>query len=223
MNASGRPARYGPTLRLRLTAVATALLATGLILSGALVYLTLDRTLSLEVDRALADRARVVIASITVNASPDGLSIQLPDVDAIAAGGAVVQVTGFDGTIVRSASLGRVTLEVSRGALAAAQRGQVFFETVTVEQVQLRVHAPHSSGAATPWASCSSPVRLVQRNWFLVVFRSYLSALVGLSSSCAPSSPGWLREAHSARLTTWRGKPDQSVPIRTSIGAFQTM
>ncbi len=158
MNASGRPARYGPTLRLRLTAVATALLATGLILSGALVYLTLDRTLSLEVDRALADRARVVIASITVNASPDGLSIQLPDVDAIAAGGAVVQVTGFDGTIVRSASLGRVTLEVSRGAQAAAQRGQVFFETVTVEQVQLRVHA-----APLVWRGDTLGVLLVAR------------------------------------------------------------
>ena len=92
------------------------LLATGLALFGTLVHVVSARMLDLEVDRALADRARVVIAQVTVSRTASGLEVQLPDVDAIAAGGAVVQVTGFDGTIVRSALLGRATLPLSEAA-----------------------------------------------------------------------------------------------------------
>ncbi len=148
----------GPSLRLRLTAVATALLATGLVLFGTLVHAISARTLEVEVDRALADRARVVIASISVALTASGLSVQLPDVDAIAAGGAVVQVTGFDGTIVRSASLGRVTLPLSAEARRAAEAGEVTFETTEVEGVRLRVHA-----APLAWRGDALGVLLVAR------------------------------------------------------------
>lgn len=149
---------FGPSLRLRLTIVATAILATGLLLFGLLVSLTLARTVDLEIDRSLADRARVVIASISVNVTPDGLQVQLPDVDAIAAGGAVVQVTGFDGTVVRSASLGTVTLPVSVGARTNAARGQVWFETIETEGVSLRLHA-----APLVWRGDTLGVLLVAR------------------------------------------------------------
>lgn len=148
----------GVSLRLRLTAVATALLATGLALFGTLVYAVSARTLDLEVDRALADRARVVIAQVTVSRTASGLQVQLPDVDAIAAGGAVVQVTGFDGTIVRSALLGRATLPLSDAARRAAEVGESSFETTELEGVRLRIAA-----APLTWRGETLGVLLVAR------------------------------------------------------------
>ncbi len=148
----------GPSLRLRLTAVATALLATGLALFGTLVHVVSARMLDLEVDRALADRARVVIAQVTVSRTASGLEVQLPDVDAIAAGGAVVQVTGFDGTIVRSALLGRATLPLSEAARRAAEAGESSFETIEVEGVRLRI-----ATAPLAWRGETLGVLLVAR------------------------------------------------------------
>lgn len=148
---------YG-SLRLRLTAVATALLATGLALFGTLVYAVSARTLDVEIDRALADRARVVIAQVTVVSAPTGLQVQLPDVDAIAAGGAVVQVTGFDGTIVRSALLGRATLPLSEAARRLAEAGESSFETTVVEGVRLRI-----ATAPLAWRGETLGVLLVAR------------------------------------------------------------
>ena len=148
----------GPSLRLRVTGVATALLAMGLALFGALVYAVSARTLDLEIDRALADRAHVVIAQIAVAQTATGVQVQLPDVDAIAAGGAVVQVTGFDGTIVRSALLGRATLPLSDTARRAAAAGESTFETTEVEGVRLRIAA-----APLAWRGETLGVLLVAR------------------------------------------------------------
>jgi signal transduction histidine kinase len=152
------PATTGPSLRLRLTAVATALLATGLALFGTLVHAVSARMLEVEVDRALADRARVVIAQVTVSRTASGLQVQLPDVDAIAAGGAVVQVTGFDGTIVRSALLGGATLPLSEAARRAAEGGTGSFETTAVEGVRLRI-----ATAPLAWRGETLGVLLVAR------------------------------------------------------------
>jgi signal transduction histidine kinase len=146
------------SLRLRLTAVATALLATAIALFGTLVYAVSARTLDLEVDRALADRASVVIAGITVARTASGLQVQLPDVDAIAAGGAVVQVTGFDGTIVRSALLGNATLPLSDSARSAALAGASSFETTLVDGVRLRI-----ASAPLAWRGETLGVLLVAR------------------------------------------------------------
>ena len=150
--------RRGSSLRLRLTVVSTALLATAIALFGALVYAVSARTLDVEVDRALADRARVVIAQVTVAQTAAGLQVQLPDVDAIAAGGAVVQVTGFDGTIVRSALLGNATLPLSDTARAAALVGSTSFETSVVEGVRLRI-----ASAPLAWRGETLGVLLVAR------------------------------------------------------------
>lgn len=150
--------RRGSSLRLRLTVVSTALLATAIALFGALVYAVSARTLDVEVDRALADRARVVIAQVTVAQTAAGLQVQLPDVDAIAAGGAVVQVTGFDGTIVRSALLGNATLPLSDTARAAALVGSTSFETSDVEGVRLRI-----ASAPLAWRGETLGVLLVAR------------------------------------------------------------
>src|SRR2546427_5042727 len=118
-NRTGTQMKHGVPLRLRLTLLAAALVAVTLLIFSLIVYFTLDSTLTSEVDRALVDRARVVQSSITLNVAPGGvLQVELPDVDAIAAGGAVVQVVDLDhGTIAaRSQALGRLSLPVSRDA-----------------------------------------------------------------------------------------------------------
>ena len=113
---------------------------------------------AIEIDRALADRAHVVIAQIPVVQTATGVQVQLPDVDAIAAGGAVVQVTGFDGTIVRSALLGRATLPLSEAARRATEAGESSFETIEVEGVRLRI-----ATAPLAWRGETLGVLLVAR------------------------------------------------------------
>ncbi|MGH2356100.1 MAG: hypothetical protein ACRDJN_31210, partial [Chloroflexota bacterium] len=116
------PIKRGVSLRLRLALLATALVGATLLSFGLLVYFTLAEALGNEVDRSLIDRARVVSDSVTVNPSPTGQPfVDLSGVDAIS--GAVVQVVMADGKIIRSDSLGRYSLPVSREALEAAISG----------------------------------------------------------------------------------------------------
>ena len=132
----------GIPLRLRLTLLSAALVGFTLLIFSLIVYFTLGRALTAEVDRALADRAHVVRSSIGLNVTPAGIEVELPDVDAIAAGGAVVQVVDLaDGRIkARSQALGRLQLPVSREALEAARNRQPLFELVQVGGVDLRLY-----------------------------------------------------------------------------------
>jgi signal transduction histidine kinase len=126
-------------LRLRLTLLSTALVGVTLFVFSLAVYLTLAQAFWAEVDRSLVDRARVVTDSVTVGRTSAGRPfVDLSGVDAIT--GAVVQAVLADGTIVRSDTLGRYSLPVSREALAEAASGQVRFENVQVAGQDLRLY-----------------------------------------------------------------------------------
>ena len=74
-----------------------------------MVYVFLAETLSREVDASLADRARVVRDSVTVDPGPGGRPfLNLSGVDAISGG--FVQVVFADGTVVKSDNLGSDSL-----------------------------------------------------------------------------------------------------------------
>lgn len=138
--AGGAPGRRVP-LRLRLALLAAALLGMTLLAFSFFIYFTLARALTTEVDRALFDRAQVVIRSITVDESLPGLiSVDPPDVDAIATGGAVAQVALFNGQVARSEALGRLVLPISLEARAAARSGRASFELVQLAGIDLRLY-----------------------------------------------------------------------------------
>src|ERR671925_2253407 len=113
------------SLRLRLALLSSALLAATLLGFSVFVYFVLANALTTEVDRALADRARVIIGSMSASETLRGILIEPPELDALA--GAVAQVVDLDGAVrAKSAVLGRLGLElpVSRAALEAARRRQ---------------------------------------------------------------------------------------------------
>ncbi len=131
-------------LRLRLTLLVSALVGVTLLVFSLVVYFTLEAALTAEVDRALVDRAQVVLSQVEVGVTPFSINVELPDtaVDAIATGGTFVQVVDLaHGQVAaKSASLGREQLPVSREALAAVQRRQARFERVRVAGVGLRLY-----------------------------------------------------------------------------------
>jgi signal transduction histidine kinase len=128
------------SLRLRLALLSSALLAATLLGFSVFVYFVLANALTTEVDRALVDRANVLIRSMRASPTPLGLLVDPPDVDAIS--GAVAQAVLFNGQVARSALLERADLElpVSREALAAARDRRTRFEVVKVAGVDLRVY-----------------------------------------------------------------------------------
>lgn len=189
------------TLRLRLALLSTALLGAALLLFSVLVYFTLARALYEEVDRALVDRARVVIGSITVEQSPRGGAVfGLPDVDAIAAAGAVVQIVELNGNVAaRSEALRGMTLPISSQALQAVGQGQDRFDTVSLAGVELRIYSRPLAWRGSmigvlqvarpigPTAAALAPLRLTLAAGTLVSVA--VCALLGLFLSRAALRP----------------------------------
>ncbi|MBI3973820.1 MAG: HAMP domain-containing protein, partial [Chloroflexi bacterium] len=130
-------------LRLRLTLLSTALVGVTLLVFGLFVYFMLARTLTAEVDGALIDRARVIRSSVNVSApSPGVISVELPGVDAVAVGGALVQVVNREGTVrARSETLGHLVLPVSSEARAAALKRRGYFELVQLDGADFRLYS----------------------------------------------------------------------------------
>src|SRR5688500_11536400 len=142
-----RHARRGVSLRLRLALLSSVLLGLTLVLFSITVYFIQARTLVEEVDRSLVDRAEVIASAITVSGvQPDQtLGLQLPDADALAVTGTLVQFVNLtSGTIeARSDLLARygLTLPITQETADAVRAGAARLERVTVSGVALRVYS----------------------------------------------------------------------------------
>ncbi len=153
-----RPRLGGLSLRLRLALASATLLGVTLVGFCAIVYFTQSRALMEEVDRALVDRGQVVASAITVSGSPFGPVIGLPDAEALAFSGTLVQIADADGDIrSRSELLAQFELQlpVSTGAQSAVTAGRAHFERVVLAGVPLRVYT-------RPLILARVPVGLIQ-------------------------------------------------------------
>ena len=123
------------------------LLGITLILFSLTVYFIQARTLVDEVDRSLVDRAEVIASAITVSGvQPDQtLGLQLPDADALAVTGTLVQFVNLtSGTIeARSDLLARygLALPITDETVSAVRAGSARLERLVVSGVPLRVYS----------------------------------------------------------------------------------
>jgi two-component system, OmpR family, sensor kinase len=148
----------GLSLRLRLALASSTLLGVTLVGFCAIVYFTQARALMDEVDRALVDRGQVVASAITVSGSPFGPVIGLPDSEALAFSGTLVQIANAGGEIrSRSELLAQFGLElpVTAEAQAAVAAGRAHFERVVLAGVPLRLYT-------RPLILARVPIGLVQ-------------------------------------------------------------
>jgi two-component system, OmpR family, sensor kinase len=124
-------------LRLRLALLSAVLLGATLVVFSVAVYLTLAQALTAEIDRALIDRARVLVSATAVTATESGVSVEIPNLNAIAAGGTLVQVVALDGKVLaRSRPLGPLSLHVSPEALASAGAGKTHMERLPLNGME---------------------------------------------------------------------------------------
>ena len=134
--------RRGLSLRVRLALLSSALLGVTLILFSLTVYFIQARTLVDEVDRSLVDRAEVIASAITVSGvQPDQtVGLQLPDADALAVTGTLVQFVNLtSGTIeARSDLLARygLALPITQETVDAVRSGAARLERLTVSGVR---------------------------------------------------------------------------------------
>ena len=142
-----RRSRRGVSLRLRLALLSSTLLGVTLILFSLTVYFIQARTLVEEVDRSLVDRAEVIASAITVSGvQPDQtVGLQLPDADALAVTGTLVQFVNLtSGTIeARSDLLARygLALPITQETIDAVRAGTARLERLMVSGVALRVYS----------------------------------------------------------------------------------
>ncbi len=131
------------SIRLRLTVLFTAVLAATLVLFGIALHALSARTLMENGDRLSLQRARIV-AREGIRIGPDGsLIVVFPPPPPRAVGRPPVLIQVFDlrtGQVVGPTSNSdQETLPITASILSAAQRGEVVFETVRVEDLRLRV------------------------------------------------------------------------------------
>ncbi|MGQ9558420.1 MAG: sensor histidine kinase [Desulfurispora sp.] len=131
------------SVRLRLTLLYSLVLGLTLALFGLVVYFTMYRALSSEIDRNLYSRADTVTRQIRVSDS-QLFSLQkiiLPDVDVFATPGVYLQVVDNNGRLVaHSSNLGMQSLPLSEETLTLAREGKCFLETVQAGRQRLRVY-----------------------------------------------------------------------------------
>jgi len=131
------------SIRTRLTAWYTSVLAVTLILFGVVVYFLLAHLMLAEVDRGLMQRAADVVHSITVITRGQSYiqQVVLPDIDVFAYPGVFVQVLDTQESIVaRSANLGRYALPIQPATMSRVLRGQAVYEIATAGSQRLRLY-----------------------------------------------------------------------------------
>ncbi|MCL6612091.1 MAG: HAMP domain-containing protein [Peptococcaceae bacterium] len=130
------------SVKLRLTLLFTGVLGLTLVIFGLLVYFTMYRALSLEVDRGISAMAASVVKSIKVSKSFFDLhQIILPDVDVFSSPGTYLQVVDTGGRLVaRSGNLGPQSLPMSEDTLRTAAGGRGFFENVRYGRQAIRIY-----------------------------------------------------------------------------------
>lgn len=144
-----RPPRWlpawllGASLRIRLTAWYTAVLAAMLLASGLALYVLLSRTLQSEADQAAIGTAQEIARDVQVQeerAPGQVATIQLP-ASASQIPGTIVQVVDARSNqiLARSANLADRHWPVALGAFRAAQQGHASFQALALGGDDLRV------------------------------------------------------------------------------------
>jgi heavy metal sensor kinase len=131
----GQRHRFYRTIRFRLTAWYTLLLATALLAIGLSLLYLLERELRQELDErlkstavSLRDRAQLVNA----------MTLDLPDVDPFASSGLYIQTVNPNGEIVdRSVSLNEIVIPVT---LPSANEPRASYQTVSVSGTPVRAY-----------------------------------------------------------------------------------
>jgi two-component system, OmpR family, sensor kinase len=198
-----RSLRGGLTLRVRLALLSSLLSGLTLVAFSLFVYFTQLRALTEEVDRALADRAEVIAAAIMVGGTPTFPTVTLPDADALAVTGTLVQVVDARTADVKAQSelLSRygLALPISTEAEQAARSGNGRFERIVLAGVPLRLYSrPLILGGRLigllqvarpvgPTEDALTTLQLVLAGG--IVASIFLSALLGLFVARAALSP----------------------------------
>lgn len=131
------------SIRLRLAAWYTAVLAVTLVVFSLVLYFIMERHLVDEADNGIASRAQHIASTIRVDSStPEHLKqVELPPIDAFEAPGVYVQVVDSNGILVaHSDNLNGQELPADDQAFAAAQSGHSVFYTSSIRGDQVRVY-----------------------------------------------------------------------------------
>jgi two-component system, OmpR family, sensor kinase len=141
-----RRLRGGVPLRLRLSLLLATLLGLTLGIFSLFVYFAQAGTLVQEVDRALVDRAQVIARSVSVTGPPfdTNITVELPDTNALAFSGTLVQIVDMDGRVRSRTEILRqldLALPVPDAALEAGRDGQIHFDLVELAGLPLRLYS----------------------------------------------------------------------------------
>lgn len=147
--------RHGFSLRFRLALLVSSLLGITLLVFGLFVYFTQAGALVQEVDRALVDRAQVIARSIAVAGSPVDakITVELPNADALAFSGTLVQVVDMNGVVQSRTEILRqldLAVPVPPEAMDAARKGQAHFDLVHLAGLSLRLYTQPLFVGRTP-------------------------------------------------------------------------
>jgi two-component system OmpR family sensor kinase len=129
------------SLRLKLTFLYSGVLAFILLSFGSLVYFFLERNLSVETDRSVAEIAQELIHSTKIVGPHSLRQVVLPNLDVFATPSTYIQVIDRYGTIVaQSVNLGRQSMPIHEETLNKAAAGAGFYETLLSGSQSLRIY-----------------------------------------------------------------------------------
>lgn len=134
------------SVRLRLTLWYTILTILTIVTTSAILYAVLHQTISADTDAFLASKAQDLVASIRITPSGSGGTSRyyalLPvDVDRFVEADVYAQELSLDGAVLdESMNMSGYGMPMDPTALAAAQRGQASFRTVTIREIHIRVY-----------------------------------------------------------------------------------
>lgn len=130
------------SVKLRLTLLFTGVLGITLVIFGFIVYFTMYRNLSTEVDHSISTMAASVVKSIKISRTPFELKqVILPDVDVFSSPGTYLQVLDAGGRLfARSGNLGMQFLPMSEDTLRVAAAGRGFYENVRYGRQMIRIY-----------------------------------------------------------------------------------
>lgn len=130
------------SVRLKLTLLYTGTLGLALAVFGMIIYFTMGRTLSVEVDRNMTTMANSVVRSVKITRSFFDLHhVILPDVDVFSSPGTYLQVVDSGGRLMaKSDNLGQNFMPLGEDTLEMASAGNEFFENVSIGRQLFRIY-----------------------------------------------------------------------------------
>lgn len=134
------------SIRIRLTVWYVSLLAVVLIAFSVTLYITLQISLTKEVNRSLADRAEQVAIGFQAANSPEDIQrtgvIKLPELGAFSSPSTYIQIADKNGTVLRrSPNLMGNSLPIDFETMKFIQAAQALQQTVDVGSVQMRLYS----------------------------------------------------------------------------------